>query len=423
MAKSRSPEVDDLPSPRIASPPGPKLMLAYRLLKAVSIALGFVATMIGLSACIGALTENVYARVIGALVVTIAVPLGIADRLLPKDDPKRAKGIVTEVMAVTWVLFGFVFATAANSATRGLLVREGDRLQKGGHEWGAQAAYFLAGVRPQIAPAPAPDPSSSPSATATASESTTGLAATATASASASATASASASVTAATAAAPKAEKPEKTPSELFKELAPMVVTILFTVGDRDGGGGTGFVIDKDGTIVTNHHVIKNAKSVRIKLYSGTFYEDVELLVDDAPVDLAILKIDPAKPTSGQPAELGAVTLGDSDTVVVGERAISIGNPLGLEHTLTDGLVSSRRTYEGRAWIQMSVPVSPGNSGGPLFNMRGEVVGITTAQLGGEYARAQNLNLAVPVNELKKRIAKQYPNRRKIGEAGGAGRW
>ena len=117
--------------------------------------------------------------------------------------------------------------------------------------------------------------------------------------------------------------------------------------------------------------------------------------------------------------------LGDSDKVVVGERAISIGNPLGLEHTLTDGLVSSRRMYEGRAWIQMSVPVSPGNSGGPLFDMHGEVIGITTAQLGGgAFGRAQNLNLAVPVNELKKMIKPEYPGRRKVGEPGGnAGRW
>lgn len=419
MAKSRSSDVDDLPAPRIASPPGPKLMLAYRLLKAVSIAAGFVATMIGLSASIGALTDNVYARGLGALVVTIAVPLGIADRLLPKDDPKRAKGIVTEVMAVTWVLFGFVFATAANSATRGLLVREGDRLQKDGHEWSAQAAYFLAGVRPQIAPAPAPDASSSPSATATVSASAAALAATGTASASA----TASASVSAAPTATPKAEKPEKTPAELFKELAPMVVTI-FVKGSGSDGGGTGFLIDKAGTIVTNHHVIDDAKQLKIKLFSGITYTDVELLADDANLDLAILKIDPQKPAEGTTAELGAVTLGDSDTVVVGERAISIGNPLGLEHTLTDGLVSARRMYEGRAWIQMSVPVSPGNSGGPLFNMHGEVVGITTAQLGGVFGRAQNLNLAVPVNELKKMIKPEYPGRRKIGDPGGsAGRW
>jgi len=89
---------------------------------------------------------------------------------------------------------------------------------------------------------------------------------------------------------------------------------------------------------------------------------------------------------------------------------------LGLEHTLTDGLISARRLYEGRQWIQISVPISPGNSGGPLFNMRGEVVGINTAQLGGPMARAQNLNLAVPVNELKRLMKPNYPNKRKLGD-------
>ena len=149
----------------------------------------------------------------------------------------------------------------------------------------------------------------------------------------------------------------------------------------------------------------------------------MEHRADAANVDLASLKIDPTKPADGTAGEVGAVTLGDSDKIVVGERAVSIGNPLGLEHTLTDGLVSSRRMYEGRAWIQMSVPVSPGNSGGPVFNMHGEVIGITTAQLGGVFGRAQNLNLAVPVNELKKLIKTDYPGRRKIGESGSAGRW
>jgi hypothetical protein len=148
--------------------------------------------------------------------------------------------------------------------------------------------------------------------------------------------------------------------------------------------------------------------------------------VDSAAVDLALLSIDIEHPTDAGPrVDAKPLVLGDSEAVVVGERAISIGNPLGLEHTLTDGLVSARRMYEGRAWIQMSVPVSPGNSGGPLFNMRGEVIGITTRQvLGGMFGRAQNLNLAVPTNELKKLIAPTYPSRRKFGERGtNGGHW
>jgi S1-C subfamily serine protease len=165
--------------------------------------------------------------------------------------------------------------------------------------------------------------------------------------------------------------------------------------------------------------VIASSKQVRIKFQNGALFDEVELLVDNAAADLALLRIDLKKPSDAGPTVEAPppVTLGDSDAVVVGERAVSIGNPLGLEHTLTDGLISSRRIYEGRAWIQMSVPVSPGNSGGPLFNMRGEVIGVTTAQIGAGFGRAQNLNLAVPVNDLKKLIQAEYPQKRKFGES------
>jgi len=202
------------------------------------------------------------------------------------------------------------------------------------------------------------------------------------------------------------------------------VVTVFIKVHGGEGSG-TGFLISPDGTIATNHHVVDGATAVQIKFMSGAKFESVELLVDSAAVDLALVRVDLKSPVDGgTPVDVPALTLGDSDAVVVGERAISIGNPLGLEHTLTDGLISSRRIYEGRPWIQMSVPVSPGNSGGPLFNMRGEVVGITTQQvLGGGGGRAQNLNLAVPVNELKKLIQPTYPQRRKFGDGSGPSQW
>ncbi|MEZ4301824.1 MAG: trypsin-like peptidase domain-containing protein [Polyangiaceae bacterium] len=423
MARTAKSE-DDAPasSPKVSSPPSGRFMLFYRIVKVLAFVAGFIATLIGLMACIGAITENGYARAIGALFVAIAVPLAIGDRLLPENDPKRAKGIMTETMAVTWVVFGFAFATAANGLTRGMLTREGDRLQKSGYGSMAAAAYFLAGVDAKF-PAPAPAPEASSSATASASASPSAApAADSSAAATASASASASAGPSASASAAPKGDAPEKTPAEIFKELAPAVVTI-FVKGGAGDGGGTGFVIDKDGTIVTNHHVIDNAKNVKIKLFSGTDYTEVDLLEDDAAVDLAILRIDPSKPHEGNPAALTVVTLGDSDTIQVGERAVSIGNPLGLEHTLTDGLVSARRIYEGKPWIQMSVPVSPGNSGGPVFNMHGQVIGITTAQIGSMFGRAQNLNLAVPVNELKKMIKTEYPKKKRFGESANGGRW
>src|SRR5262249_48026703 len=172
-----------------------------------------------------------------------------------------------------------------------------------------------------------------------------------------------------------------KSPAELFKELAPSVVTIFVGKGAKEGSG-TGFVIDADGTIATNHHVIADATAATVKFYKGTIYDGVDLLAEDHAADVALLRIDVDKPSDrGARVELAPLRLGDSEAVVVGERATAIGNPLGLEHTLTDGLVSARRVYQDRPWIQISVPVSPGNSGGPLFNLRGEVIGITTAKV------------------------------------------
>jgi S1-C subfamily serine protease len=123
--------------------------------------------------------------------------------------------------------------------------------------------------------------------------------------------------------------------------------------------------------------------------------------VKDADLDLAILEFKTDE-------ELREVLLGNSDDITVGEHIISIGNPLGLEHTLTDGLVSSRRSWQDRPMIQMSVPVSPGNSGGPIFTTRGEVMGVTTFKLGKAFNRGENLNLAVPINELKPMLDADY---------------
>jgi S1-C subfamily serine protease len=150
------------------------------------------------------------------------------------------------------------------------------------------------------------------------------------------------------------------------------------------------------------------------KLFDGTVLREVELLDDSTPNDLALLRVKTR-------TKLRPVQLGDSERITVGDRIVSIGNPLGLEHTLTDGLVSARRILEGRKMIQMSVPVSPGNSGGPLFNMRGEVIGVTTAQYAGGdfFGRAQNLNLAMPINLLRAMIRPAYPGRRRFGDSRG----
>jgi S1-C subfamily serine protease len=125
----------------------------------------------------------------------------------------------------------------------------------------------------------------------------------------------------------------------------------------------------------------------------------------------------------GGRVDVRPLPLANSDDVVVGEHAIVIGNPLGLESTLTDGLISARRVYENRPWIQFSAPISSGNSGGPLINMRGDVIGVTTASLSGAPV-TQNLNFAIPINELKKLVRTEYPSRRKFqSTAPASGRW
>ncbi len=186
--------------------------------------------------------------------------------------------------------------------------------------------------------------------------------------------------------------KAEKSVTEIVSACAPAVVYIV-TRG-ADGGQlaqGSGFVVDPSGVIVTNFHVIRGAHAVEIKFQSGEVFDSVGAIDFNVRRDIALIKIKAAK--------LPALKLADSDKVKQGEHVVAIGNPLGLEHTVADGLMSASRMLEGTRYMQISVPISPGSSGGPLFDMTGEVIGITTAGLVGE--GAQNLNLAVPSNYVE----------------------
>ena len=140
-------------------------------------------------------------------------------------------------------------------------------------------------------------------------------------------------------------------------------------------GVGSGFVVDRDGTIVTNYHVVDGAKKITVTLSDGKPFE-AEVLGKDQKTDIAVIKIK-------APQSLAAVALGDSDRLEVGEWVMAVGNPFGLDHTVTSGIVSAKGRQIGAGpydnFIQTDASINPGNSGGPLVNMRGEVVGMNTA--------------------------------------------
>ncbi len=156
---------------------------------------------------------------------------------------------------------------------------------------------------------------------------------------------------------------------------------------------GSGFIIDEQGYILTNNHVIEKADKIKVRLSDEQEF-DAEVVGRDPKTDIALIKIEPTKP-------LQAVTMGDSDKLQVGEWLIAIGNPFGLEHTVTAGIVSAKGRVIGSGpyddFIQTDASINPGNSGGPLINMRGEVVGISTAIIAG----GQGIGFAIPINMVK----------------------
>ncbi len=369
--------------------------LAGGLLKLIALVAGAFISVVSLMSVIGNYTDNGWARGGIAVLLALIVPLIFAEGALAKVAPSKVRGVTTDVLAICYLGFALAFVGVAHAYTKPMLETEGHRLAQSGMNRMARAAYFLAGGR-SPAEIASPVVATNPSTPTTPTEK-----------------------------ASPVEAKPpelragdgkERTPAQLFTEFAPSVVTIMVK-GPMGEGGGTGFIIDANGTVGTNYHVIQHATEIKVKLMDGTIASEVEILVENEPNDLALLQIKTDK-------KLPPVALGDSDKITVGERAVSIGNPVGLEHTLTDGLISARRVIEGRKMIQMSTPVSPGNSGGPLFNSKGEVVGITTAIFMGGSHLAQNLNLAMPVNDLRAMLKTEYPGRHKVGDSSSrGGRW
>jgi len=171
-------------------------------------------------------------------------------------------------------------------------------------------------------------------------------------------------------------------------------------------GLGSGVIIDRRGYVLTNHHVVRGADGVTVRLSSKQEFRG-RIVGTDTKTDLAVIRFEPtAAPT--------VATLGDSDALRVGEWAIAIGNPFGLDQTVTVGVVSATgrsdvgiATYEN--FIQTDASINPGNSGGPLVNLRGEVIGINTAIV----ATGQGIGFAIPVNMVK-RVLAQLIDRGKV---------
>ena len=171
---------------------------------------------------------------------------------------------------------------------------------------------------------------------------------------------------------------------------------------------GSGFIIDRQGYIVTNNHVIKGADQIKVKLANEKEF-DAEVIGSDAKTDLALIKINASE-------DLTPLKLGSSDELTVGSWVVAIGSPFGLEQTVTAGIVSAKGRIIGSGpyddFIQTDASINPGNSGGPLLNMKGEVVGINTAIV----ASGQGIGFAIPV-DLARGIVEQLKNNGEVTRA------
>jgi serine protease Do len=201
--------------------------------------------------------------------------------------------------------------------------------------------------------------------------------------------------------------------ASLFERQKNRVVSVQTEVGravnpyDRAPmrqGQGSGFIVDSSGYIVTNNHVIQGASKILVGFENGDSFP-ASLVGADPSTDIALLKIDAKRP-------LGAVTLGDSSALRVGEWVVAIGNPFGLDYSVTAGIISAKGRNIGAGpydnFIQTDASINPGNSGGPLFNMKGEVVGVNTAII----RDGQGIGFAVPIDMVKSMLPQLKANGR-----------
>ncbi|MCE9620222.1 MAG: trypsin-like peptidase domain-containing protein [Planctomycetes bacterium] len=189
---------------------------------------------------------------------------------------------------------------------------------------------------------------------------------------------------------------PTQSPKEHARTLGPAVVKI-----STPSGLGSGVIIDKDGHAITNAHVVQGEQKLKATVWfpqsDGTLkrvdIDKVELIAVNNHLDLALVKI--PQPKDG---EFTFAPVQKEEQLDIGQAVFAIGNPLGLERTLTQGVISTtQRSFDGLTYIQTDCPINPGNSGGPLFNTRGEVIGITNMGIRG----GESLGFAIPARYVK----------------------
>jgi len=183
-------------------------------------------------------------------------------------------------------------------------------------------------------------------------------------------------------------------PQEIYqRESAGMILIETYDDEGRKRGLGSGFVVSPDGAAITNYHVIRGASRATVKFGDGTVGSVNGVGSYDQERDLAVIQVTPSPKTF--------LEIGDSDKVQIGDKVVAIGSPLGLQNTMSVGIVSGLRN----GVIQMSDPISPGSSGGAVFDEHGKVVAVAVAQM----VAGQNLNFAIPINWAKPYLNGQAP--------------
>jgi serine protease Do len=167
---------------------------------------------------------------------------------------------------------------------------------------------------------------------------------------------------------------------------------------------GSGFIIDKDGYVLTNNHVVEHASEVLVTLYDKRNFK-AKIIGKDEKLDLALLQI--RDENHKVPEGLLPVPFGDSDAVRIAESVFAVGNPFGFQHTVTAGIISAKNRTIGQGpfdnFLQTDASINPGNSGGPLFNLRGEVIGINSAIISNS-GQSGGLGFAIPIKSAKEVI-------------------